>query len=242
MSKETLKNLRIYLDGYELTTRSNTAMIEGSKDTPEATVFCSDWKEFLGDGLKDFTAGIGGFMEIDAADAAIFNELDDSGGFVFTLTPQKQVVGGLVFFMHAIESRLKLFGDVGDVAPFQIGALSGSSRISRGVLLAPCGTVSADGNGAAVQIANAGAGRTLSIGLHVTGVSGSTPTLTMTIESDSTSGFSSPTTLYNSGSFVLPGAEYAEVTLASSDTYFRVKHDVGGASSSFTTLASISII
>jgi hypothetical protein len=242
MSKETLKNLRIYLDGYELTTRSNTAMLEGSKDAPDVTVFCSDWKEYLGDGLKDFTAGIGGFMEIDEADAAIFNELDDSGGFVLTLTTQMQAVGGLVFFMHAIESSLKLFGNVGDVAPFQIGALSGSSRISRGVILAPSDAVSADRTGAAVQIAAAEAGLTLNIGLHVTDVSGSTPTLTMTIESDSTSGFSSPTTLYTSSSFVLPGAEYAEVTLASSDTYFRIKHDVGGTGSSFTTLASISII
>jgi hypothetical protein len=51
-----------------------------------------------------------------------------------------------------------------------------------------------------------------------------------------------PTTLHTSASYNAVGAEYAEVTLASANTYLRTDFTVTGTNPSFTVLVSISVI
>lgn len=239
MAKIVLKDQRIFADGYELTSRSNSCMVEAMQAMQECTPFGVDWREYLA-GLKDYTFGCGGYMDIDDADAMMFNKLDNTD-FVLTVTPETQAVGGIAFLMKAVQSSLQLLGSVGEVAPFQIGA-AGNSIMGRGVILwLPATTTDSDANGTAVQISNAASGKTLSCAVHVLSVSGTSPTLDITIESDDASGMSSPTTIVAADQFTAVGAYYSETTLASADDYFRAVIDVGGTSPEFSVIVSISI-
>lgn len=241
MSKVILRDQRIFLDAYELTTKSNAVSIEASKDTPECPTFGTDWRQRSGDGLKDFTFGCGGYMEIGEVEEYIFSEIG-SDGIILTVTPQTQIVGGIAFNMQAIESSLSLFGKLGDVAPFQIGA-AGNSIMGKGVLLALPGTsVTATGDTIPVQIAGTAAGKKLKMTLHVLSASGTDRTLSVKLQSDSASGFASASDLVTSKTYTEPGAEYTEVTLSSEDAHFRLSYTVTGATPSFDLLCSISII
>ena len=239
MSKTILRDQRIFLDGYELTTMSNSISIEATKDTPDATSFGEEWRARLS-GLKDFTFGCGGFMEIGDTEEYLFDELE-STGFVLTVTPETQTVGGIAYNMKAIESSLSLFGNIGDAAPFQIGA-AGNSIMGKGHLLAIPGTaLTASGTSTAVTAAEAADGKKLKMSLHVLSASGTNPTLSVKLQSDTT-GFSSPTDLITSATYSDIGAEYDEIELSSADTLFRLSYTLGGTNPSFTALCAISII
>lgn len=239
MSKFTLTDQRLFLDGYEVTTVSNTVKIEATKDVKEATPFNAAWREKL-PGLKDFSCGCGGYMDVGDAESAIFEELNDSG-FIFTVTPETQTAGSLAFIMKAVASSLNILGSVGEVAPFSLGA-GGNSVMAKGMIFAPLAAVIATGDGTVINFPDATSGQTLTIAVHIVAVSGTNPTLTMVVESSAVVGMTTPTTIITTASQNAVGALYQQAVLANTNKYFRVRFTVGGTNPSFTVIVSASII
>ena len=240
MSKQILSDQRIFMDGYELTTQSNSVKIEASKEIKDTTSFGSTWKQSTA-GLKDFSCGIGGHMEIDEAATAMF-ALQNGANFILSVTQGAATGGSVSYFMRAVESSLALMGQVGEVAPFQLGA-SGSSVMANGLIaVSPAAAITATGTGTVLNFTGVVSGSKLKIAYHIVSVSGTLPTLVMTTKSSAVVGMTTPTTLHTSASYNAVGAEYAEVTLASTNAYFRTDFTVTGTNPSFIVLVSVSVI
>ncbi|NTV25934.1 MAG: hypothetical protein HGB01_06960 [Chlorobiaceae bacterium] len=240
MSKTILRDQRIYLDGYEVSSRSNTCQIQASKEVKDVTTFSKTDREKLS-GLFDFTFGAGGFMEIDAVDNALWVELNGSD-MVVTVTSETQTVGGTAYLMKAIESSIQILGAVGDAAPFQIGA-AGASMMTKGMILhLPSATITATGNGAVQQYPDASTGKKLKLAIHVLDASGTNPSLTVTLKSSAVAGMTSPMDVVVSQALTGIGAQYLEAMLTSNNTYFRLSFAVAGTSPSFTALIAFAII
>lgn len=240
MSKTILRDQRIYLDGYEVTSRSNTCQIQASKEVKDVTTFCKTDREKI-PGLYDFTFAAGGFMEIDAVDSALWAELNGSD-MVVTVTPENQTVGGTAYLMRAIESSIQILGSVGDAAPFQIGA-AGDSMMTKGMLLnLPATAITVTGNGAVQQNPDAATGKKLKLTIHVLDATGTNPSLTVTLKSSSASGMTSPTDVAVSPAFTAIGSQYLEAVLTNNNPYFRLSFAVAGTTPSFTALIAFAII
>jgi hypothetical protein len=241
MSNTILRDQRIFLDGYEVSSRSNTCQIQATKDVKDVTTFTQSDREKIA-GIKDFTFGAGGFMEIDATDTALWAGLN-GGSIVMSVTPEVQALGGIAYVMKAVDSNIQILGAVGDVAPFQIGA-AGDSLMSKGMILAvPATPVTASGNGTVQQNTDAATGKKLKMTMHVTAISGAGgPTLTATLKSSAVVGMTSTTDVATSQSFSAIGAQYIEATLADNKNYFRLTFAVTGTNPSFTVLIAFAII
>lgn len=241
MSKIILRDQRIYIDGYELTSRSNSCQIQASKDVKDATTFSNTHREKLS-GLRDFTFGMGGFMDPDVADQAIWSSLDGSG-FVITATPDVPVLGGTAFLMNAIDSSIQILGAVGEVAPFQIGA-SGDSLMTKGVVMVlSSSAITTAGSSTIQQNSNAAVGKKLKLAIHVLSIAGTgTPSITFTLKSSQVAGMTSSTTLITTPAIDAVSGFYSEAILAAIGTYFQLSWTVTATTPSFSVMASFSIV
>lgn len=241
MSKNILRDQRIFIDGYELTSRSNTCQIQASKDIKDATTFGMTDREKLS-GLRDFTFGAGGFMDPDVADLAIWSSLDGAD-ITVTVTPNTLSVGGIAYLMKAVESSIQILGAVGEVSPFQIGAAGDSLMTKGAIMVLPSTAITAGGGSAVQQNSNAGIGKKLKLAIHVLGISGTaTPSITFTLKSSQVVGMTSPTTIVTIPAINAVSGIYSEAILAATDTYFQLSWTVTGTTPSFSVMASISIV
>src|SRR5690606_37604103 len=98
--------------------------------------------------------------------------------------------GGVAYLTKALRTRITLFGAVGDVAPWAANA-TGTWPLVRGLFAHPSGVArTTTGSGTALQLGAVAAGQRLYASLHVLSASGSTPSLTVEVESDDAEAFS----------------------------------------------------
>jgi hypothetical protein len=88
-----------------------------------------------------------------------------------------------------------------------------------------------------------GVGEDIYLQVNVTGVSGTSPTLSVALQTDDNSAFSTPTTLYSSGAVALPaaGGQVLIVCLPYGDyeKFLRLNYTLGGTSPTATIKAAL---
>ncbi len=118
----------------------------------------------------------------------------------------------------------------------------GSGYASRGKILNdPRVAVTADGNGSDVTMPAVTSGQTLVANLHVMSKSGTTPTITASIQSDDNGSFTTPFTVATFDVANDVDDQTIYVSGPNTDTHYRVVWDVGGTLPSFLALVSIGI-
>ncbi len=160
----------------------------------------------------------------------------------WTVSPDGATVGGLAYLTWALRGSYTLGGEVGDVAPWSADA-KGSWPLARGVIAHPPGTArTSTGDGTAVQLGAVPAGQRLYAALHVLSAAGTTPSLTVTVQSDDASGMASPTTQLTFAAATGRGGQILRTTGgAITDTYYRASWTISGTSPSFLFLVSFGI-
>ncbi|GIJ51322.1 hypothetical protein Val02_82080 [Virgisporangium aliadipatigenens] len=249
MSATILRNVRLFTGGADLTGQSNKLEVKCEREDKDTTNFGAVdpatgnvWSSCIGGLFKTSLSGAG---QWEAGDSG---KVDDNawaelgGGSVWTVGLQGAAVGGRAWFTSAMRSNYTLLGGVGDVAPWQSDAL-GSWPLVRGKLAHPPGTArTADGSGTALQLAAVQANQALYASLHVLSVSGTTPQIAVTVESDSSNAFASPETRI---AFTTANARTGEVLRdegAHADTWYRVVWDVSGTTPSFLFVVALGIV
>lgn len=150
--------------------------------------------------------------------------------------------GSLMYLNKAVRSDYGFLGGVGDVAPWSAQATS-TWPLVRGRCAHPSGVArTATGNGTAVQLGAVSATQKIYANLHVQSVSGtSTPTITVKVQSDDNSGFTTPTDRLSFAAKTAAGGEALRLDGAITDTYWRVAWTVTGSTPSFLFLVSFGI-
>lgn len=197
MTAFVMKDCTSYIAGFDFTCKSNSLQIGLEVDDQDVTTFCSDgWKDMVG-GIKSVEGKISGFWEsgdvgtANAVDPEIFNNLaviDQIATHSATRTE-----GDTAYFYKAANFSYELFGDVNDVAPFEV-ELKGSDTIGlvRGKLAKAKGNVSATGQlGSVLNLGDPLTGQWVYAVLHVFSAG---TTMTVQLQSDDSVGFGTPTT------------------------------------------------
>lgn len=195
-------------------------------------------------GLQDVQASANGFHQLGVGlvDAELWSQ------FAETMQPVTQTptgtVGDVAYFHQAKKFTQQLFGNVGVLAPFTIGAqgVRGPGTLSagaiRGRLLVPKSTVSA--TGVAGSVYQVGAGSSTQYLYAAAHVFTAGTTITMQIQSDTAANFPSATTVATIGPLTTVGGTWlARVAGPFTDDYWRI--NVSAVTGSFSVAVSVGI-
>lgn len=244
-----LKNVRLFTGAADLTGRANKLTISAEREVKQTTTWGDYdttsgqvWETVKGGLIKTSLQGSGFWEAGDSGKVDDVSWTDLGGLSVWTACPHTADAGALAYLTEALRGNYQLLDKPGEVAPWEAAA-TGSWPLVRGVVLHPPGTArTATGTGAAVQHVAVGASETLYASLHVLSVAGTdTPTITVKIQSDDNSGFTSATDRLSFTAATAAGGQKASVAGAVTDTYWRVHHTVSGTNPSILYVVAIGV-
>jgi hypothetical protein len=243
MAKTVLTNVRLFGVGADLTGNSNKVEITTEVEDKESTNYASDgWTEVLG-GLA--SAEISGEGQWEAGDPgkvddASWSQLGGTGPW--SVGPVGAAVGDLAYLTNAMRAEYKLGEAVGEIAPWT-GTAKSSWPMARGQMAHPPGAArTATGTGTALNLGAVASGKRLYASLHVLSVAGTTPSITVSVESDDASGFASPTTRLTFNAATAVGGQILRTDgTAITDTWWRVAWTISGTTPSFLFVSALGI-
>lgn len=243
MAKFVLKNVRMFAAGADLTTRSNRVEIGMEAESKDATSFAPSgdvWHEELS-GIRSST--ITGAGQWEAGDASM---VDDSAfgtlgsAIPVTVAPATAADGALAYMTAANRQAYQLGGALGDVTPWS-GTWKGSWPVGRGAILHTPTVRTVTGTGSVFQLPAVAAGQYLVGTLHVMSVSGTTPSLTVTIQSAALVGFGSPTTRLTFNAQTAIGGQVFRIAGPITDTFYRVSYTISGTTPSLLFMSAAGV-
>lgn len=232
MAVHALVDAFAYVHGYDFTCDTNRILLNADAAQLDRTTFCSGgWQELAG-GLKSSTFEMAGFWQSDVAAAVDPQAFPDLGvaDRVFTIgdsdTPGTGEISAgappVAYLFKAGKFSYSLGGPVGELAPFTLNSAgTNGDGVKRGTLVVPKQTVTATGAvGQTLAAITVPAGQSLWASFHVLSVGTS---ITVVVESDDNTGFTTPTTRATIGPLTATGAEWVEVPGLISDLYYRFR-------------------
>jgi hypothetical protein len=222
----SLKDATTWVGGYDMTTDLNSLSLALSKDELPCAVFKDQAQRRTG-GLEDVTAQLDGFWSggDTAIDAQAFSQL--SGGLWVATHSQDGAVGSVAYTYRAVTPNYQVGGKIGEVLPFSLkmdGAKGNAGRSAggvRGLIAKPKGVVSATGaTGTGQHLGAVASGQYLYAALHVFAVG---TTISVKVQSDDNSGFTSATDVATLGPITTIGGTWmTRVAGPLTDSYYRL--------------------
>lgn len=211
----------------DLTCQSNAVAVDYGAETQDDTSFCDDTRSNRG-GL--LTAGFSaeGFFDADM-DSGLFGDVAVNGTLVAAANGSD--VGSRSFSLQAVLGSYQPFGAaVGELSSYTLNAAA-RGALERGYVLFSSDSETVSGTGATFQ---AGSSATeLAALLFVTSASGTTPTLDVTVESDSADDFTGAETTVATFSQATGRTAERVVGTATANTWYRVNYTIGGTNPDF---------
>lgn len=250
MATQVLTDVRAYVGGLDATGQTNQLTLEATAVALDATTFGSGgWMARAG-GLKDAKLDLSGFAVSGAIPG--LTQVDDEfwadliGGVSVPgiLVPTSGVVGSLAYLGKFLDVDYKRFGKVGDLDPFQLTA-NGDGVITRGLVMHPQGTArTTTGNGTGQQLGAIAAGQSLRCVLNVLSITGTTPSLTVAVQSNVDNTFAAPTTrgTFTTVTTTVGAPAMVVVPGPVTDTWWRVTWTIAGTSPSYLFAAAAGIV
>ncbi len=247
----------VWYDVWDISDHLTAADMVLSQDAPEITTLPDTFHVHVGGGLKTAVASGQGYFE--AASSGGGEAIDDIfdvrlgvSGAVLSMTPGASTVGSVCYSMDALATQhVPLPGDtVGEVQGFSFACVSGNlagtahdAGAFRGIIQANS-ALTASGNSTGNQLGILAAGQEMRLAYHIQTVSGTNPTIDITVESDDSSGFSSAATQITvTQKTARSAAIQVKAGAVADDDWWRLKWVIGGTDTpTFLLSANLGII
>ena len=231
MAIVTLNDARIYMAEFNLSGDHNKIGLEVGRNDSLNTVFGNAATSVKGTTAFATLAGQG-FVTLGTGNVhAVLGAQINVNDVPVTVTYNGATEGDACEFFTCLVGRYDPFavGDVGEHMGFAVSAKSVGTQSVGGTIVG-VGSKTATGNGSEYsKWGTMTSTDTVYSALHVLSVSGTSPTLDVIIESDTT-GFPSPSTVLTFTQKTAVGSQFISKStgLPSSDTYWRAKWTIGG--------------
>jgi hypothetical protein len=219
---------RVYAGGVNLSGYANQAQLEITANELDRSSISSTWDEtVLGRRRASFEST--SFWEAGAGKPdSLFDNLGLANQ-VLTLLPDGDD-GGVGYSVQAVAVQHTVGAPAGELMTVQFSARGDISRAIRGTVMHDDVTSrTSSSTGTIRQLGAVGATQRVYAALHVLSVSGTSPTLDVTVESDNAVGFPSAATQLTFTQKTAAGAEWKSSVGAITDDYWRVKWVIGGS-------------
>lgn len=238
-----LEDARIFLRGCDLSGQSNMVTLEVEAETKDRSTFTSQgWKEVTA-GQRKGTITAEGFSEFGAAGTVDVDAWSQLGANdAVTISPVEEAVAGTAYITKMARLKHTRGGKVGDLDEWQASGSSAWPVVRSQYLIVPGTIITDDTTSAGANLGAVAAGQRLYATLHVVSVAGASPELVATIETDTNSSFTSPTTLLT---FTTATAVTGEILrsdgAAITDTWYRANINVPDAAGDDSYLVAMAI-
>lgn len=218
----------------------NTVELTRSVDVAEVTTFCSGgWREYV-PALTSWNVTFGGPQDLAATAASTTQTPDEvylltlGSAFPLTLAPSGAAEGSVAYGSNGLfQAYTPLKGAVGAAAEHSVAfSPSIGTPLVRGYLMSRA-TVTATGNGTGRQVGAVSSTQSMYAGVHFLTAGGTTPSITVVLESDDNSNFTSATTRITFTAATTRTAEWKQVAGVITDDYWRFRWTVSGTNPSF---------
>ena len=241
MGIEILSNAKLYMAGSDFTGQINSLALAYGAETQEATVFGDTGRRRLA-GLPDVNMSQAGFFDAEITDADLHTNIGVNNVPV-TVAPNAGTEGLDAFFFQALHGEYTPGGTVGELLAYTVTAQgSGGLPLIKGTILGN-GEQTATGQGTAFNTGAVTSTQKLFACMHVLAVSGTDPTLDVTIDSDALVGMGTPETQLTFAQAIAVGSEYATpVAGPITDIWNRIDFIIGGTDTpTFTFVVTMGI-
>lgn len=225
-----VQNRKLWVDAYDLSGHLQGMSFEASADLQDDTVF-GDVARSNVPGLVDFSLQHEGvWLAGTGAPDAVFDTEKGLADVLATLTPVDGTLGAIAYFMRTTQGVYTPGGAVGELLRFSVSlSASGGIGAVRGTLMENSTKSSSGSSAAKRQLGAVSSSQRLFAGLHVLAVTGSSPTLDVTIRSDADSSGGGETTRITFPQMNAIGSRWATpVAGPITDTWWDVAWTVGG--------------
>ena len=236
MAELVLLNPKMYVAGLDFSGAYSQHALVMDADSPEFTAFGDTTREYKG-GLIGVGSEHQGFWD-NPVDSDLFTNVAAAARNM-TLTPEAGADGDRAFFCQTIGTKYSPGANIGDAYAFS-ASNQVSGTLTRGLIMGT-GAKTVTGNSTARQLGAVSATQKIRASLHVLAVSGTSPTLNVTVRSDDTEGFASPTTRITFPQRTAIGGELLTADGAITDAWWRVTWTIGGTSPSFTFVIAVGV-
>lgn len=232
MAIASLLSCAYFVGGVDLTSQANRVDLDAMVAELDGTTFGDDGNKTVFGGLESATVSGGGYVDFGSV-ADVERESYANGRLLLphTIGPSNSgaAVAAKAYVVKSLSTSVKLYGQVGELVPWEVSAAS-SSKTGHGKFLAvPSTTISATGDGTAVEIAAVPDGKYALATLHVLSRTG-TATLDVVIESDVDADFDgSETSRITFTQMSAVGSQFKSVAGPITDTFWRAAFTVGGS-------------
>ena len=241
MATKVLVDARIYVGGYEFSGDANQVTLAISSADVEMTPFGYGGGTKRRAGLTDASFSMQGFSDFAAGaqDVAISGSVLAVNNTPITVSDpagSAQAEGNpAIFGRGVLLTYSPVQASVGDAATFEATGMISGVVVPGGKVLHPDTARTASGVASGLNQGTLAAGENLYSTLHVVAVAGTSPTLDVVIESDSSNSFASPTDRVTFAQTSAVGSQWGTpLSGPRTDTHYRVKYTVGGTNPSFT--------
>lgn len=242
MAPLVLTNAVVLAGRANLSGVSNMVELEVEVDDLDTTTFGSSGFKTRTGGLRDTMIKVGGFGEAGGEglpDDRLFADIG-VGLVPMTVSPTGAAVGDTSYFTRAFRPTYSTSGQIGELYGFESEA-RGDTALVRGVI-ADNQARTATGVTAVRTLVAPTATTRVYAAIHVLAVSGTTPSLTVTLQGDDAIGFPSPATVAVSAPITAPGSVFLIGPLGvTADAFYRLSYVVSGTTPSFLVVASIGV-
>jgi hypothetical protein len=238
-----LRDCVIHYGGVDLTATANEFGIDSSFSDLDVTTFGSAGNHERIAGLEDATASVMTFGDPAIVEPA----LSTKPGTVELLTAVQFPTGGVAtagdrtYSMRGLLTSTKQPLKVGDVSKLDATMPAAQAEgLLAGQLLAPKASISATTNGTAVNLGAVSTGQLAYFGIHVFSLTGDR-TVTLKLQSATSSGFSSPSDRVTLSTITAAGSGFGSSNTTTAHAWWRVVATLGGTTGSVTFAAFAAI-
>lgn len=214
--------------------------------TVDATTFCSGGWDVPLVGHMTTMISASGPTDMATATASTTSAVDEvmaldlGGAWTLGMVPAGGTVGNVAYFTTGtLTSRGVLQGAVGDLAT-HAATWRSTAKLVRGSLFR-ASAITATGSSASQQLGAVAATQRLYVAVILLTAGGTTPSITVKIQSDDNSGFTSATDRLTLSAQTTKSAQTSSVAGAITDDYWRAYWTVSGTSPSFDARILIGI-
>lgn len=242
MSVLALTNAKVVVAQADLSGHSNQVELKTEVEPLDSTVFSADGYRTMVGGLFSVSCDVEGFWSAGDGtqpDDRLFADLGVAG-VPLTVSPTGATVGDVSYFTRVVRPSYSAGAEVGQLMAFASSAVGDGTRLVRGQV-ADNATRTATGTTTALTLTTPSATQRVYAAIHVLSASGTTPSLTATLQTDDGAGFASPATVATGSALTAAGSQWLAGDLAVGEGFYRLSYVISGTSPSFVVVASIGV-
>jgi len=240
MATLTITDAKIIVGGYNLSGFHSSCEMTYEVEILDDTTFGTSGTRSAKPGLKTFSF-TGNMFWDTSVDEMLFNRIG-AVPEVMSIAPVGNAEGDRSYCLKGVGATYSpASGEVGALMRTNLDCRASGTPLVRGQLMTT-GAKGTTGNASGGLITAVSATQRMYSALHVTAVSGGTPSFTGIVESDDTGSFTTPTTRLTHDAMTAIGANWKEAAGPVTDTYWRAKWTITGTTPSFTVYWTFGIL